>query len=360
MGLFALFIRVLFGFFPTLCEYSYSRGLFLGVRWSIDHSTALLPFATLYLFFFFLFVWALQRIYKMYKGRKRARSWRRWWRDTGRAGLNFIGGGIFFFLVMWGYNYARIPLETQIKIDARKLKYTELRDEVDFVMDICAKSRALIPQADTFALTEDYFPENLEEEMHNCLVEVLQEYGYPTVGWVRGRELYPKGLLYGFNSSGVYMPFTGEGHIESALHIIQKPFTLAHEMSHGYGFGDEGICNFLGYMACLKSKKAVIRYSGHVNYWRYVFGELKYTDPEYYLLRRPEIDRGLYNDVEAIYDKMDRYFSEFIPGLQELAYGAYLKMQGVKEGLQSYDRLVLLVAAYRRARGDEEMLDPRR
>ncbi len=349
MGLAAIVLRVLFGIFPSLCEYLYSRGFFLAIRWVFDHTTGQLPFALLYILFFIMLFWGLWRIYRSFKGRKASRSWRQWYWDTARATGNFLGGLIFVFLVIWGYNYARIPLEQQIGIDARELYVKELRAEADYIMQEAAAARTEIGAIDTFALTEAYFPDAaaLEEEMRQCLVAVLKEWNYPTVGRVRGRQLAPKGLLYGFNSSGVYMPFTGEGHIESALHILQKPFTLAHEMAHGYGFGDEGTCNFLGYMACLRSKNPAIRYSGQLNYWRYVFGELLYSDPEYYLQRRPEIDRGMFNDLEAIYAEMDKYF-EFVPGLQELAYEAYLKMQGVKEGLQSYDRMVLMVVAWRK------------
>lgn len=351
LGLASILLRIFFGFFPAACEYVYSRGFFLAIRWTFDHSTAYLPFAPFYIFFSLLIYWGLLRIYRSYRGRKRDRTWRKWWADTGLATANFVGGGIFVFLVIWGYNYARVPIEQQIGIDARELYVEELRQEADYIMQAAADARAAIggeaEDIDTFALTTTDFPEDLENEMRKCLVEVLKDYNYPTVGRVRGRQLYPPGFLYGFNSSGVYMPFVGEGHVESALHILQKPFTLAHEMAHGYGFGDEGTCNFLGYLACLKSEYPAIRYAGQLNYWRYVFGELSYSDYLYYRNLRDDIDRGMYNDLEAIYTKMDEYF-EFVPGLQAIAYEAYLQMQGVKEGLQSYDRMVLMVVAMRR------------
>lgn len=348
LGIAAIVLRIFFGFFPTACEYIYSRGFFLAIRWLFDHSTAYLPFAPLYILFFVLLFWALLRIQRSWRIRHYPRSWRQWRRDTFSAFLNFSGGVVFVFLVLWGYNYARIPIEQQIGIDARALYTEELQQEADDIMRVAAEARrAISTDLDSFAIDKSYFPEDLETEMRTCLVEVLKEYGYPVVGRVRGRQLSPKGLLYGFNSSGVYMPFTGEGHIESALHILQKPFTLAHEMAHGYGFGDEGTCNFLGYLACLRSENAAIRYSGQLYYWRYVFGELLYSNPEFYVEARATIDRGMYNDLEAIYSEMGKYF-EFVPGLQAIAYEAYLQMQGVKEGLQSYDRMVLMVAALRR------------
>jgi hypothetical protein len=344
LGVFALLLRFVFGIFPAFCEYVYSRGFFLGIRWIIDNSWGrFMPFAMFYVFFLIIFLWAAFLLRREIIRRKSGTKRREWWKRFGINLANFTGGLIFFFMVLWGFNYARIPIEKTMGIDARELDSLELRAEADYITAQCSLSRAEIPGADSFEIDATFYPENLENEMRNCLVEVLKDLNYPTIGKVRGRMLYP-GLLYGFNSSGVYWPFTGEGHIESALHILQKPFTLAHEMSHGYGFGDEGTCNFLGYLACLRSKNPAIRYSGYLSYWRYVFSEV---DPEYYLKNRPLIDRGMFNDLEAIRREMKPYF-EFIPGFHEVAYDAYLRMQGIRDGIKNYDRMILLVAALRR------------
>ena len=302
-----------------------------------------MPFAMFYIFFLIMFLWAVYLLRREIILRKSGIKRRVWWKRFGINIANFTGGLVFFFMFLWGFNYARIPIEKTMRIDARELDSLELRAEADYITAQCSLGRAEIIGADSFEIDAKFFPENLEDEMRSCLVSVLKDLGYPTIGRVRGRLLYP-GLLYGFNSSGVYWPFTGEGHIESALHILQKPFTIAHEMSHGYGFGDEGTCNFLGYMACMRSKNAAIRYSGYLSYWRYVFSEV---DPEYYQKNRPIIDRGMFYDLEAIRREMKPYF-EFIPGFHEVAYDAYLRMQGIRDGIQNYDRMILLVAAMRR------------
>jgi hypothetical protein len=344
LGLLSLLLRIVFGIFPTLCEYVYSRGFFTLIRLFVDNTWGnYLPFAMFYVFWLVIGIWALLLLRKEIIRRKSSIARKQWWKNFGLRSANFIGALLFFFMLLWGYNYARIPLENTMGIDTRKLNLMEMRAEADYISAQCSIRRAEIPGVDTFEIDAKFFPENLEEEMRNCLTTVLRELGYPTPGRVRIRELH-SGLLYGFNSSGVYWPFTGEGHIESALHILQKPFTIAHEMGHGYGFGDEGTCNFLGYLACLRSSNPAIRYSGYLSYWRYVFSEV---DAEYYLENRPLIDRGMFNDLEAIHREMKKYF-EFLPGLQEIAYDAYLRMQGIEDGLQNYDRMILLVAAMRR------------
>ncbi|MFM7854583.1 MAG: DUF3810 family protein, partial [Flammeovirgaceae bacterium] len=87
-----------------------------------------------------------------------------------------------WFLWLWGFNYARVPLETQMQLDIKKLSQQELVEEAYWVLEQCVKERQLIPQADTFALNETHYPWDMEQEMRRLLVQVLDSLGYPTPG----------------------------------------------------------------------------------------------------------------------------------------------------------------------------------
>ena len=45
---------------------------------------------------------------------------------------------------------------------------------------------------------------------------------------------------------------------------------------------------------------------------------------------------------------MQRY-PDLVPGLQYQMYDAYLKTQGIKEGMLNYNRVIMLVRAWREA-----------
>ena len=49
---------------------------------------------------------------------------------------------------------------------------------------------------------------------------------------------------------------------------------MAHEMAHGYGITDEGEASFFAYLACLRSKNPMIRYSGEFNYLFQLLSEI--------------------------------------------------------------------------------------
>jgi hypothetical protein len=341
----ATLLRLLFGYFPELCEQFYSRGIFLLVRVGIDYTLGWLPFATIYWVVFFIAVWLILR------GAQVIWIWSRYtWGQRISYGIweivVFLCRVWVSFLLMWGFNYARVPLETQIGLDLQPLGREQLIAEARWVQAQAINTRRQIPSADTFALNESHYLEfDIENMMRAYLADALNEWGFPTWGRVRGRFLQPNGILLRFSASGIYLPWTGEGHIDNALHPTRKPFTMAHELGHGYGFGDEAVCNFLGYVACLKSNHPAIRYSAYLMYWQYVMGELRGIDPDSYKAIRAEISKGMNNDLRAIYAVHDAY-PPLMPVIQQAAYNAYLKSQGVKEGVLSYNRMIVLVSAW--------------
>lgn len=343
LGIAALLIRFFFSWQPYWCEHIYARGMYPWIRSFFDHTVGFLPFAGIYIFGTVLGLWILIKIVLLIQNRGTFSI-----KVYGKAIFSFLMGLIFWFLFLWGYNYARIPIAEQIGLDIPEaMNFEQVWQEAQYIKQQCIQTRLQIPNIDSHALDYEDYPNHLEQEMRLLLEEVLEQYAYDCSGEVRGRFIAPKGILLRFNSSGVYFPFTGEGHVDDGLHIISKPFTMAHELAHGYGFGSEATCNFLGFLACIQSKNPAIQYSGYLMYWRYVYGSLmEFMTEENYQKERATISRGMYNDLEAIYAQQDSY-APFLPFLQPAIYDVFLKVQGVEDGIKSYDRMVLLVSSWR-------------
>lgn len=346
LGGLAILVRIVASWMPNGVETIYSRGIYQGIRWFIDNTVARSPIPL----FYFLVAFLLYYIYRAFKSWQTIQSYsiKAKLQHIGLAVGNVLGFIIFTFLVLWGFNYARVPIETQININANTLNLKEIITETKWATQEALDARALIPQTDTFALDSTFLPNgNLQEIMRKHLVKVLKKYNYPTTGRVRGRQLFPKGLLMRFSTSGVYLPWIGEGHVDGGLHSLQLPFTLAHEMAHGYGHGDEGTCNFLAYLACIESGDPFLIYSGKLTYWRYAASEYKYFKPESYeMFRAATLTRGMHNDLAAIYANSDKY-PDILPWMRDTAYDTYLKFQGIEEGIENYSRVVTLVRGWR-------------
>lgn len=344
LGVGAVLLRILLGMQPHLIEHLYSRGLFLGIRWTIDNLLAWFPFPLIYLFLTGLLISVFYYVLKWIRTKM---TWRKRLASGVGGVLAFLGGVVFFFLILWGFNYGRVPVENQLGLEPKPLSLEELKEELKLETEYIVELRSQIPRITDSALTAEYLPENLERQLRRNLENRLQRYHFPTVGNVRGRYLYPKGIFLRFSSAGLYFPWTGEGHVDPGLHALQIPYVMAHELAHGYGFGDEGTCTFWGYLACIYSDNPIIAYSGHLGYWRELAADFRRYEPEQYPKFRESLPLGIQKDLDAINETLLSY-PDVLPHVRYVAYDAYLKTQGIEEGMLNYDRVTMLVRAWRR------------
>ena len=352
-GILSVLLRYFAAAYPDLTEQWYGRGLFCVGRTVWDYTLGWSPVPLIYVTVGGLGLWIFWGFVRWFRAAASPIRPHHW---LGNVLLN-IGAamGVFvgLFLVQWGYNYCRPPFTAQIGLQVDSLSLPMLRAEAQYMTQKCTESRRAIPHVTDGVMDTPYDQDflDLEVAVRRELVIVLHELGFPTPGRVRGRLLYPAGILLRNNTAGVYLPWVAEGHIDAGLHPLQMPFTLAHELAHGYGFTDEGVCNFLAYLACERCTDPRIRYSGRLAYWRYVFAALRRQSTSAYLLERAKISPGMFHDLMAIKDNMAQY-PDFLNGLQASAYDGYLKSQGVKAGMASYDAIVQMTVAWRKKNAD--------
>jgi len=346
-GLSTLFLNWLAHFFPEFVERWYSRGLFQWIRVGFDGTLGQLPFPAFYLFWIGVLAFWIH----LYRNRPKLHGFRsitKFWlaRIFGFAGLLV---GLFFWL--WAFNYARIPLEKQLGLNVQPLDSTTLWQELRYETEIMSALRYRLVGADTNAIEDKQFwPTHAEDTLRNAVKSWLSSEGFPVSGRVRGRFIYPQGTLFKFGASGIYWPFVGEGNLEAGMHPLRKLPSMAHEMSHAYGFTDEGVCNFIAYVACSEHSNPYIAYSTHLDYWSTVARACLENDPERYDREfRKQIPRGIVADIQAI-RKQNSKFREFAPAMRYEVYDAYLKAQGIEAGMLNYDEVLMLVRAWRKAK----------
>ncbi|MEO0733950.1 MAG: DUF3810 domain-containing protein, partial [Bacteroidota bacterium] len=329
---------------PENIEAWYSRGLFPVLRTVWDHSFAFSPVPLYYVFWLlvvFGLIWLIRRF-------RKERSWGR----LGRRLVNFIALLVASFLLGWGFNYGRQSVESTMGFAPYQPQLSELRTRVRAQAAKLAQLRARIT-ADTLALPATALPADLEKAVRPLLAVALERHGYPTPGRPRARQLRPKGVLLRFSTAGVYWPWAGEGNIDAGLHPLQRPAVMAHELAHAYGFGYEGTCTFWAWLTGQETDDPALAYAFGLAYWRRIAGRLRMAEPEaYWAWRAENLDPGIRNDLQAIYDNSAQYQS-IAPVLRDVTYDAYLKVQGVHDGLLNYGRVVQLVEGYRRTNEKE-------
>ncbi len=351
LGLVALIANWLFGIFPVLYDTIYFRGIFQVIRVIYDYILGWVPFPMVYILFFVL----VQIIYVFFKFKR----FRKAQTVIAKIGsiilpiLSFVGAVIFFFYFLWGFNYQQKTLSNQLKLPEVSADSVELYNESLFFMNRLKELRTSISE-DTAALSFDHLPDDLEGDIRQSLEGLLSSWNLPTIGRVRVRKLYPKGTLLRISTAGVYIPFVFEGHIDAGLHPIQYPFTMAHEMSHGYGLADEGTCNFTGFLACMMSDDHMVQYSATMSLWRYMTNNLRRAAPTLYSKLVKQMDRNVRRDLIAVMDEMDKY-PDILPEVRDVVYDTYLKSHGVKGGMTSYSTVVKLVLQWKKSEKNPQL-----
>lgn len=334
---------------PEFVERFYSRGLFLFIRKIFAAVTNWFPVALVYLLFFTLLFFLIKWGIKI-KRNKKSIGHKIFDVITGIFAL--VCGAVFLFQLLWGFNYGRISLEEQLDMEVKPLDVNELKKELEWVTVNMETCRDILNGVGDQSVPQSFLPENVEDTMRHLLINILKKFDYPIPANVRGRLLYPKGILLRISTAGVYIPFTGEGHIDPGLHHLQLPFVMAHEMSHAYGIGGEGDCNFLAFLSCISSENPYLKYVGYLYYWRYVAPDFRAYRPEEYKEVWENLPEGIKNDLRAIREQMDKY-PDILPAIRDAAYNTYLKAQGIDDGIKNYDRVTMLVHAWHLKNGQD-------
>ena len=331
----------------SLAESLFSRGLYAAWRRIWDDTLGLSPLPWLYIFAACLLAALIAKISGILFRRRTKEPSSGSTKKLGRAVVriaSWAGALVFFFYILWGFNYNRVGLEKQLGLDPSPLAADALAAEASWASRMASESRASISGATAEVLRNGALPESLESDIRRALVPVLRKSGYPASGRVRVREFVPGGWMMRFSGTGVYIPYCGEGYIADNLLPFEKPFTMAHEMAHGYGIADEAGANFLAYLACASSPLPIVRYSGYAAYWSTAAGELPRAEFKTLWEGLPE---GMKADLRAAQANAARYHGA-LDRISRKVYAQYLKTQGIADGLRSYSRFVGLVAAWKK------------
>lgn len=341
LGVLALTIRYFATHYPDATDRIYSRTFFPAIRNLLDMTLGNLPFPSVYLFIltiFFIFIhffWLLHQ----------KKGWQRKALYTLRAAANGSGALVFFFLILWGFNYQRTPIFQQLGLKPKALVLVELKEEIWITQRLAKQNRASIT-SDTLAITEILTYDVLEKLVRANMGEHLDMLGLNFTGKPRTKMFPPPGFMRRMGILGIYFPFTGESYIDPTLHPLEQPFTIAHEMAHSYGVTDEGEANFIAWVICSMSEDPLLRYAGQLRLLMYQLRDYYRMAPEEYMEYIKTLDRGLANDLISI-QEATQAIKPLAIEVSRKSNDIFLKSQGVKAGVNSYQQLPMLAFAWR-------------
>ena len=341
LGLLALAVRFLAGQYPEATDRFYSQTFFPVIRNGIDLSLGKLPFPTVYLFL----VLALGLSWISFRRFFRLVGWRHRAGYALQATSNGFGALVFFFLFLWGFNYQRTPIFQQLNLQPKPLDAQQLIAEIELTQRLASMDRGRITQ-DTTALTELMEYSALEDLVRATMQENLEGLGLNFSGRPRTKQFPPEGFMRRMGILGIYFPFMGESYLDPSLHALEKPFTIAHEMAHSYGVTDEGEANFIAWVVCTQAEEPLLRYAAHLLLLRYQLRDYYGMDPDAALCWMENLPRGIVQDLISIRESAEAHPPIWL-ALSRKSNDLFLKSQGVKAGIKSYQQLPMLASAWR-------------
>ena len=345
-----IILRYIFNIFQSLAEGLYFRSFFQVIRVLYDYTLGLLPIPMVYILFcllVYLFYKFLNKLYRLRNSKN--------YGQLLLSIINFISIILIAFYLFWGFNYHLPKVSERLKFTRSEFNTDSLYQEIIKIDSLARELRIQHIGDSSFTITSSTINGELENILRKSQVKILSKWNIPTNGRVRVRKLRPSGILLRLSTAGVYIPFVFEGHIDAGLHPIQYPFTMAHEMAHGYGITDEGECNFVGFVTCMNSEDPIIQYSGYITYFRYLLNNLRLADYEKYKVMAQNISPEVRKDLVDIRNQLEKY-PDILPQIRDIIYDSYLKSHGISQGLASYSSIITLVDQWKNSAYDKELI----
>ena len=231
---------------------------------------------------------------------------------------------IYFFYISWGVNYFRLPLHKSISQEVY-LNEKKIETLTRFISIQCNKLKNEINRKKTSN-------KNNLNSYKNIIESKNQKFKYSNFSVI---------LNY-MGIKGYYNPFTNEANVNSKIPDILIPVTIYHELAHKQGFASESDANFIGFFNAYNNHDAEIQYSASFFAFRYLYHDLYKMNPNSAKNIYESLNSEVKNDF-SIVSNYWIYYSNRFQKIQKNIFDLFLKTNGQKKGINSYNEVVKLL-----------------
>jgi hypothetical protein len=261
--------------------------------------------------------------------------------------INTINVALFsylFFLIGWGVNYYKRPLEEHWNIATLSERSNDSAAIVAFDEFLVERLNATAPNYKALPF----------EDINQRSVRYYRQF---TDSKVKTYGLSIKSSLFGFflermAVEGYYNPFTGEGQVNKYLPSFILPFVICHEMAHQSGVAAEEDANLMAYTLSTTVADPAFNYSAYLNLWLYTNNRLYYLDSARAAYYKSRLNKLTLSHIDILKQLNKKYHSQLSEYSSDI-YDSYLKMQNQKDGIRSYSNVALSAWQLELKRGKE-------
>lgn len=263
-----------------------------------------------------------------------------------QAGLQQI---IFFILfvyvsfnLLWGMNYNRQGISTQLGIEVKKYSLAELDTLTTTLQEHLNEYAGYVTSAqrDSFDRKRTLFIES-----SNAYKKAAQHYSFINYSPVSVKPSIFSYLGNYLGFQGYYNPFSGEAQVNTTVPGFIEPFVTVHEIAHQLGYAKENEANFVGFLAARYSGSPALKYSMYFDMYNYAIGEVYRRDTSLARSFQAKLHPQVVKDITDFRNFFRRYKNPVEPVITWF-YGHYLKANNQPAGKQTYNEVVAWLIAY--------------
>ncbi|HBP38451.1 MAG TPA: DUF3810 domain-containing protein [Clostridiales bacterium] len=359
-ALFAFGAQRLLARFPEVAEEIHARRLFRWLSLPIAALTSLVPFSLTELLLVVgcpllligLIIWLVRLIRRpSLRSRRRARAGRLARRLAWCASLAYL-----FFMLLHGFNYARLPVSDSFNLPVRERDADDLMEAAVWLTG----QASLLRQE---CLEDENGVFELRSGITGTLKTAHEGYDAAAPAWplLDGPAIRPKSVLLSpywsyTGITGMYFPFFVESNINTDAPEYSIPETILHEIAHTRGFAREDEAGFLAFLAGVAHPDPDFAYSVLLDAAVRCLNSLYAADPEAWKQAAANLSEAAWRDLSA----GGAYWKQFEGPVRETSNkinDTYLQANLQEDGVRSYGRMIDLVLAWYEIRTAEGTLD---
>lgn len=251
--------------------------------------------------------------------------------------------------------YHTTELDGNHQVEGREYTIGDMLALYDYVVERCNTlceqvsrdlSGNLLHEGDTY--------EESVRALHNLSDRYPQLEGY----YPRPKPVFFSKLLTKEWILGVYYPWSMEANYNQQMAMIQYPVTICHELAHLHGIMREDEAAFIAVVAALESDDSFFQYSAYLNIYDYLFWNLLDLPDEDGTIWQYITEHDLSDQCDADNESFieeDRDSSSWLDSdsvenvigtVSDAETDLSLKLNGVEDGIASYNRMLDLVLQY--------------
>lgn len=269
------------------------------------------------------------------------------WPDAGYLlvrGIHALLNLYLAFLVLWGLNYDRKPLQRDTGLITGRYDTRQLYQLSDTLLQLVNREKALT--GDTLNVI---MPDPSPVPVFKRAIQAYDSAAahWPAFSYKRPsvkRAMFGNWLNY-LGVTGYLNPWTNEAQVNTEAPHVLQPFITCHEIAHQLGYAPEEDANFVGYLTAANAADNRFRYAANLEMFLYSVRQLGHRDST---LAKNVWERTM-PGIKEDYRFIVQFYSKYEGKADEygtMFYDQYLKANNQRRGIHSYSDVTGWLMAY--------------